>query len=360
MPRKGENITKRKDGRYEARYVKERDEFGRITKYGFVYAKNYFEVKKKREERIKNYELKSNIKSLEKVETINSLMKEWLESKISIKDSSYTNYYSIVYSKIIPFFKDKTLKEINENLILKFIKSLKDKNLGDKRINDVLIVLKQFLKYKNINIKFEMPKVLKRKIITLNDEEISVIKNVSKRTKDVKIFAILLDLFSGIRIGELCALKWKDFDIKNKIIHINKTLIRVKNKDNNITNKTKIILDIPKTQNSIRNVPINDEILPYIKGFKKDDDSYFLTGNNSFITTKKYYMFYQKVLKSLHIKKYKFHVLRHTFATHCLLCGVDIKTLSEILGHSSVKTTLDLYVHMGDNEKLCQINKLKF
>ena len=180
MPRKGENITKRKDGRYEARYVKERDEFGRIKKYGFVYAKNYFEVKKKRDERIKNYEFKSKSKNLEKVETINSLMKEWLESKISIKDSSYTNYYSIVYSKIIPFFKDKTLKEINENLILKFIKSLKDKNLGDKRINDVLIVLKQFLKYKKINIKFEMPKVLKRKIITLNDEEISVIKGISK------------------------------------------------------------------------------------------------------------------------------------------------------------------------------------
>ena len=358
MPKKGENITKRKDGRYEARYVKQRDEYGRIKKYGFVYAKSYFEVKRKRDEEIKNFNIKvekSNVK-----ETISNSIALWLDSKFSIKDSSYTNYYSIIYSKIIPFLKDKKIDELNEKLIFEFIKSLQEEKLGNKRIKDILIVFKQFLDYKNINIKFEMPKVKRNNIITLNDKEISIIEKEAINTDDIKVFAILLVLFSGLRIGELCALKWKDIDIQNKVIHINKTLIRVKNKDKSCKQKTKIIIDTPKTQNSIRNIPINNQIIPYLKKFKKDDNCYLLTGEIYYITTKKYYMFYQKFLKKINFKKYNFHVLRHTFATRSLLCGIDIKTLSEILGHSSVKTTLELYVHVKDSEKLLQINKLKF
>ncbi len=205
-----------------------------------------------------------------------------------------------------------------------------------------------------------MPKFIPKKIITLNDYEIKTIEKAAKNSNDIKVFAILFVLFSGLRIGELCALQWKDIDIKNKIIHINKTLIRVKNKDTTNKNKTKIIIDSPKTQNSIRNIPINNAILPYLKKFQKNENCYFLTGKNTFITTKKYYLFYLDFLKSLSIRKYKFHILRHTFATRSLLCGVDIKSLSEILGHSSVKTTLDLYVHVTDSEKLFQINKLTF
>ncbi len=358
MPKKGENITKRKDGRYEARFVKERDEFGRIKKYGFVYAKSYSEVKRKRDEKIKNYEKDKRIKKLYENKTIAYSIDKWLEHKISLKDSSYTNYYSIIYSKIIPFFKNKNLKELDENIILGFIKYLQQKNLSNKRIKDILLVLKQFLKDKNINIKIDLPKVSTKKIETLNLDEISIIEKYAKETDDVKVFAILLVLFSGLRIGELCALKWQDIDLDNKILHINKTLIRVKNKDPNIEAKTKIILDTPKTIHSIRDIPINESILPYLKKFKKDDKCFFLTGNNSFISTKKYYFFYLNVLKSLSIQKYKFHILRHTFATRSLLCGIDVKTLSEILGHSSVKITLDLYVHVKESEKLIQINKL--
>lgn len=358
MPKRGENITKRKDGRYEARFVKERDEYGRIKKYGFVYAKSYLEVKKKREEEIKNYEKSDQIKKIYENKTLTYSIDKWLEYKISLKDSSYTNYYSIIYSKIIPFFKNKNLKDLDENIILDFIKSLQQEKLSNKRIKDILLVLKQFLKDKNINIKIELPKVTVKKIETLNLNEISIIEKYAKESQDVKVFAILLVLFSGLRIGELCALKWQDIDLDEKIIHINKTLIRVKCKDPNSETKTKVILDTPKTKNSIRDIPINEEILPYLKKFKKDNKCFFLTGNYSFITTKKYYFFYLNVLKSLSIKKYKFHILRHTFATRSLLCGIDVKTLSEILGHSSVEITLDLYVHVKENEKLIQINKL--
>ena len=360
MPKKGENITKRKDGRYEARFVKERDQFGRIKKYGFVYAKSYLEVKKKRDERLKNFKLDSENNSFYLNDDFSYAIISWFDTKISIKDSSYTNYYSIIYSKIIPFFKNKKVIDIDEKNIIEFVKSLQAQQLSNKRIKDILLVLKQFLEYRNIHIKFEMPKVVQNKIVTFNDKELAIIEKATRDTDDVKEFAILLVLFSGIRIGELCALTWKDIDFDNKLIHITKTLIRVKNKDINAKTKTKIILDVPKTQHSIRDIPINDTILPYLKKFKKEDNCYFLTANNNFMTTKKYYLFYLKYLESLSIKKRNFHILRHTFATRSLLCGVDIKTLSEILGHSSVKTTLDLYVHVKDSEKLAQINKLTF
>ena len=358
MPKKGENITKRKDGRYEARFVKERDEFGRIKKYGFVYARSYLEVKQKREMKLKLLERDKN--SIYKRENFTTSINLWLDNKVLIKDSSYTNYYSIIYSKIVPFFGNIRVLDIDETKILEFIKYLKEQKLGNKRIKDILLVLKQFLDYKNINVRIELPKISHKKIITLNDDEIEIIEQATKNSNDIKVFAILFVLFSGLRIGELCALTWKDIDINNRLIHINKTLIRVKNKDSSNKDKTKIIIDTPKTQNSVRDIPINQVILPYLKKFKRDETCYFLTGSKNFITTKKYYLFYLKFLKSLQIKKYKFHILRHTFATRSLLCGVDIKSLSEILGHSSVKTTLDLYVHINDNEKLLQINKLKF
>ena len=143
MPKKGENITKRKDGRYEARYVRERDEFGRIKRYGFVYAKSYFEVKKKRDEKLKKIHLEINNKNSHQDISFTNSITRWLESKLSIKDSSYTNYYSIIKSKIIPFFTFKHPHEINNDDITNFIKYLKNKELSDKRIKDILILLKQ-------------------------------------------------------------------------------------------------------------------------------------------------------------------------------------------------------------------------
>ena len=357
MPKKGENIFKRKDGRYEAKYVKERDAKGRIIRYGSVYAYSYSEVKKKRDEKLKS--LDKDIITY-RDDYFNIAISEWLESKISIKESSYTNYYSIVYSKIIPFFRNMTLSAIDNNLILKYIKHLQDQNLSSKRIKDIMLVLKQFLNYENIYIKYELPKVIRNKVITITDEDIQIIEKKAINSNNIKLFAILLDLYTGMRIGELCALQWKDFDFKNKIIHITKTLVRIKNKDKNSIYHTKVIIDTPKTQNSIRDIPINERIYTDLFKFKSNDEFYILTGSKKFITPKSYYLFYQRFLKHNHIKKYSFHSLRHTFATHSLLCGIDIKTLSEILGHSSVKTTLDLYVHIKNKEKLLQINKLSF
>lgn len=357
MARKGENITLRKDGRYEARYVKERDRFDKPVKYGYVYAKTYSEVKLKRNKIIenlkfdKNKEIKSNNNNLQKEIII------WLNSKFSIKNSTYYNYLTTINSKINKYlFKAKT-KMINDEDINSFIKILIDEGLSGKRIKDIFILLNQFLNYKNIHIKYEIPKVINKEIITFKDKDLILIERKLINTNNILEFAIILTLYTGMRIGELCALKWEDIDFKNNVIHITKTLTRVNTES--VNSKTKIIIDTPKTQQSIRDIPLHNIISSYLIKFKQRKDNYVLTGTTKFMPTNKYYYFYKKELKYLKINNnYNFHCLRHTFATRSLLNGIDIKTLSEILGHSNTNITLQRYVHVNINQKIIQINKL--
>jgi integrase len=327
------------------------------VKYGYVYGKTYQDVKIKRDlaiERIKENDKRNAIISKDK---FSKAILDWLDTKLSIKDSTRYNYYFIIKSKIIPYFKNVKIRNIDEQLVLNFIKGLQKSNLSNRRIKDVMILLNQFLKYNNVYIKYDLPKIKKINIITLTEEEINIIRKDALKTNNIQDFSIFLVLYTGLRIGELCALQWNDIDLDNQVIHISKTISRIKGDSNK---KTKLIITSPKTETSIRDVPIHNKILPHLKKFQKEGEIYLVTSTNKYISTNEYYYYYKKYLKKLNIKKYKFHTLRHTFATRSLLNGMDIKSLSEILGHSSVKITLDKYVHIKKEEKLKQINKLPF
>ncbi len=359
MSKKGENIYKRKDNRYEARYVKERDDKNRVLKYGYVYGKTYKEAKVKKERAMENINI-VKIESKRSNEKIFSIeVEKWINNKIDIKESTYYNYYSIVFSKLIPFFSNIKIKNIDEELVLKFTKKLQEEGISSKRIKDILLVLKQFFKYMRVDINITYPKQLKNKVESLSEDDIRTIEKYTLYSNDIKEFSILLVLYTGLRIGEMCALQWKDIDFENRIMYISKTAIRVKSEDEN-KYKTKIIIDTPKTETSTRTVPIHSQLITLLKRFKRDDNSFVLTGTNECLPTNVYYHYYKKFISSLNIKEYNFHVLRHTFATRALLNGIDIKTLSEILGHSNVKITLDRYVHITNEDKICQINRLPF
>ena len=148
-------------------------------------------------------------------------------------------------------------------------------------------------------------------------------------------------LYTGIRIGEICALKWKDINFKNNTIIINKTLQRIYIKEQN-KNTSKIIISSPKTK--------------YLLNIKTDDNDYIIKGTIKYIETRSYRTYFNKLLNKLNIRKVNFHVLRHTFATNCIIAGIDCKTVSELLGHSSVNITLNLYVHPKIEEKMKCIN----
>ena len=160
-----------------------------------------------------------------------------------------------------------------------------------------------------------------------------------------------------MRIGEICALKWKDVNLSEKIIYVKKTAERI---DNCVLKETKIIIDSPKTENSIRNIPIPSKLYNILKTLKNkyNNDCYVLSGTNKIIEPRMYQKFFKKVLKKNNIKQRKFHSLRHTFATNCIEVGMDVKSLSELLGHSSVNTTLNVYVHSTDSLKKKYLEKL--
>lgn len=369
MARKGESIFLRKDGRYEARYVKGYTSDNKII-YGYIYDKNYSSVKKKRNELLLSLNKNELRKHKDKNNNdINSLIDSWLlQKKLTIKESSYSRYLDIVNNHIRPELGKLNKKQLNENVISDFIikkinngNLITNKKLSSKTVKDIVTILKQIIKYGNININICSPKIVKKQIKILEIEEqkrleFYILNNLNNIT-----IGILISLYMGLRIGEVCALKWKNIDLENKRIHVNHTIIRIKDLSKNTPNKTKVIIEEPKTDNSKRIIPIPPTIIPFLKFIKNkntDDNNFVLTNNSKFIEPRNYYNKYKKIMKQISIENYDFHSLRHTFATRCIELGFDPKTLSEILGHSDIKITLSLYVHPTNLLKVSCMEKL--
>ena len=173
-------------------------------------------------------------------------------------------------------------------------------------------------------------------------------------------FGIILAKEAGLRIGEICALQWNDFDLDKGTVCINKTLQRVKNTDEKTTSKTKIIITAPKSQKSVREIPLSDKLMAIVKKLYnyENSDTYVVTGTKKYSEPRKIQRKFMKLLKSFGIMHVCFHGLRHLFATEAVENGFDIKSLSEILGHSTVKFTLDRYVHGSFELKRANMNKM--
>lgn len=346
MPRKGENIFKRKDGRWEARYLKGYSLDGK-NKYGSVYGKSYSEVKNKRANLLINYsptvkkKRNNNYKLTDKVNV-------WLDQqKLAIKITTYTYYKNIVNKYIINNLGNMYIDNITNEVVIKFVTDLIDNyKLKNSTVREITTILLQILNFCDKKIKVKLPRLEKKKIqiLTKNEKEtleLQVINNLNQYS-----IGILISLYAGLRIGEVCGLQWKDIDFFNGTISVSKTITRVSNIENSLS-KTKLILIEAKTKNSLRIIPINNNLIKLLKKVKGNtpDDYYVLSANKKYIDPRNYYNQYKKILKTCGLEKYNYHVLRHTFATNCTELGLDPKSLSEILGHSDIRITLSLYVH---------------
>lgn len=298
------------------------------------------------------------------------LYKDWiytwlLEKKDYIKESTYANYSNNIFNHIIPKLGNYYLNELNHKIIQDFLLELskngrKDNNggLAEKTIKDITIIIKGSIKkginedkIKHIELTFNYPKDNKEnKLYVLTKREQNKITNYVLENINSRNIGLLISLYSGIRIGELCALKWEDVDFKKNCLTINKTIQRVYIKDKN-KNISKVIITTPKTKNANREIPINKEFLEILKKVKSDKKHYVLTGSEKYIEPRTYRKYFNKVLDELKIKHFNFHSLRHTFATNCISLGVDYKTVSELLGHANVNITLNLYVHPRYSQK---------
>ncbi len=176
---------------------------------------------------------------------------------------------------------------------------------------------------------------------------------------DERKLGLLLCLYAGLRIGEICAMRWKSIDLCEKTLSVNATMQRIQLADAQDGKRTAVIETAPKSGDSCRTVPIADFLIDRLR--EKNHfapDSYFLTGSERYIEPRSYENFYKSALSASGIAKNNFHTLRHTFATRCIESGVDIKTMSELIGHSTVKMTLDFYVHPTMDTKKNGINRM--
>lgn len=160
---------------------------------------------------------------------------------------------------------------------------------------------------------------------------------------------IFISAVTGIRIGELCALKWSDIDLEKRIIAVSKTMQRIKNIGGKTA--TKIVITPPKSKTSAREIPVPDVLYSYLKKMQCDNDCYVLTGKKLFAEPRTMQYRFASILKRIGLPQVNFHAMRHMFATKCVDVGVDVKTLSEILGHCSVEITLNRYVHSSIERK---------
>ncbi len=364
---KGENIFKRKDGRWEARYIKGHELSGKII-YGFCYGKTYKEAKEKVTKFKADIINGKDIGSLNSKHRFNYYCDEWLkQNKNKIKNSTYVKYETIIEKHIKPKLGSCYPTALNTNLIELFSdKLIYEDGLSPKTAKDILSSLRSVLKYtsKQFNHNFpridiSYPKDIKKEMRVLSKEEQSRFIQYLIDDIDSCKFGVIIALYTGIRIGELCALRWNNISIKDKIIKITSTMQRLKDVSVNPQAKTTVVINSPKSNTSSRIIPMTDYITALCKEMNpQSSNAFILTGNENFMEPRTLQYRLGKYTKECCLEGVHFHTLRHTFATRCIEAGFEIKSLSEILGHSTTTITLDRYVHSSIELKRDNMQKL--
>ncbi|MBP3924151.1 tyrosine-type recombinase/integrase [bacterium] len=371
MSRRGENIYKRKDGRWEGRYIKAH--INGKSKYGYVYAKTYKEVKEKLSTvAISFNETKGISVSISKPMSeagFEKVAAEWLETlKPRLKESSVVKYTNILKKYLLPYFKNNSIEAITREEIDDFIKVLlvegySGAGLAPKTVLSIVSVLKSVFEYADQYGKYDVADI--RKLTVKQPQKSMRVLSISEQQKlsqylcnDLTLInlGILVCLYTGVRIGEICALKWEDISFEEQYLYVHKTMQRIQN-EKDAEKKTFIWISTPKSDCSIRKIPLPDELFKLLTKARCPDNTYFLTGlEDSFIEPRTLQNRFKAAIHICAIQDANFHALRHTFATRCVELGFDVKSLSEILGHASVNITLNRYVHPSMDLKQKNMN----
>lgn len=354
MARRGENIYKRKDGRWEGRYRNGFNANGKV-KYSSIYGKSYAEVSASLNKK------KSEQKNSSKIckYTFGKLADLWINNiQLTVKESTYANYMLKLEKHIKPAFSGVRYEKLTAENLNNFINQKIADGLSVKYISDIISVIKAVCKFahkqynyedKSMNITIPRQGTKSEKKL-LNYEEQTLLNKYLTENPSASNIGILLSIVTGIRIGELCALRWNDIDIEKRIITVRHTVQRIKNFKGNTA--TKIVITEPKSSTSFREIPLPEFIMPILEKLRLGDNCYILSGTEKVIEPRTMQYRFKSILKKLCLPDVNYHSLRHAFATKAIIVGFDIKTLSEILGHSSVEITMNRYVHSSITRKI--------
>ncbi len=296
---------------------------------------------------------------MEKNTTFSEVATLWkADKKQYVKRSTYAAYCLLIQSHLIPELG--LMDDIGEEVVQRLVNQKLAAGLCQKTVRDILVVLKMILRYgaKHGFLATHQIDVIFPTEREKNDIEVLTLTNQKQLMTYVKEhftflnLGIFICLNAGLRIGEVCALKWEDIDMAAGVIRVNKTIQRIYLVDGE-EKYTELIVDTPKTKNSIREVPMTRDLLSLVRPLKKivRGDFYVLTNAATPTEPRTYRNYFNKLQQQLGLPKMRFHGLRHSFATRCIESKCDYKTVSVLLGHSNISTTLNLYVHPNLEQK---------
>lgn len=303
------------------------------------------------------------------------LLGDWLSAaRIRAKESTYARYVHLIRTHIQPVLGSYPLSRFTTQVVESFIlQQLEDGRLdgkgglSSKTVSDMLVIIKStidFARYRGVEVSCPLSKLSIRKrekeIRVLSRQEQRMLVAVLTHEMDPCKFGVLLALYTGIRIGELCALKWENVNLSQGILMVRKTMQRIQTTEPNAPHKTRVIVTEPKSKCSSRDIPLPTFLLSLAKQFSRCPQAYVLTGDPArFMEPRILQNRFQTYVAKSNIREANFHATRHTFATRCVEAGFDSKSLSEILGHSSVSITLNRYVYPSLALKRSNMNKLQ-
>lgn len=364
MARKGESIYKRKDGRWEARYVKQIDEHGK-KHLGSVYAKTYIGAKNKRIVAARSAAERPDLSNTAKKLTLGAVLSSWLEfNQGQIKKSSYQKYESLIRNHIAPGIGKKNIEDIDNTLLKCYSYAQLHKGnaktggaLSAKTVNSILRMISSAAAWGEIaNYSLLHPPYLKEertKPKTLTRSEQTKLEKYIESSLDCFGIGVLLSLYTGMRIGEICALQREDLSPDG--IYVHKTMQRIKNEEG----KWVVVLTDPKTECSRRLIPIPDRLSKLLERVSCKEGFLLKQENGRPVEPRLLQKRFKTMLKRCGLPHRSFHSLRHTFATSLIEKGCDAKTVAALLGHSSVNITLSRYVHPSVDMKKKAVNMLE-
>lgn len=362
MARHGENIRKRTDGRWEGRYQIYSEEKEKQI-YHSVYGRSYEEVKNKlaiERNSIKNpveWDAKEKAAVQESI-TFAEVSEKWLEEvKNSKKTSTYIKYDMIYKKYLKDKFPNTAIYKITDAVVTGQI----TEPLSDSLLKSIYCVLNQILKFASrrypiavSNLKKPDNHIRSKPVDVITQKEQTKLLAVLHHKTDLFKLAVLLCLHTGLRLGELCALKWADIDCQGGVLTVNRTAQRLPVEGQRT--KTALLETAPKSEYSRRDIPLSIAVLGLLDCFRHEKE--YIFGGDGPMEPRTMQYHFKKILNEAELQNKNFHILRHTFATNCIENGTDVKSLSEILGHSDVQITLNRYVHPTMDTKRRHLDNL--
>jgi len=296
---------------------------------------------------------------------------EWLEVQaLTAKSSTYVKYRNLINGHIVPVLGKLPLEQMSTARLTRFIQDKAERGrldghggLSNSSIQSLLLLLKSSLEYAAresymlpVDIALKGPEVEQEPVKVLTISEQATLETLLLHKPDLAKLGILLCLYTGLRVGEICALRWGDIDFTTELIHVRRTVQRLQTNSSLSGKKTMLVIGPPKSKHSLRSIPIPRCMLETLSACRSSQETYVLTGNTDKLMEPRTYQYrFDRYIATAGASDVNFHVLRHTFATRFIERGGDPKTLSELLGHASVEITLNKYVHPSMESKRQQM-----